>query len=74
LLGVLFGCLTDLFLSCIGDDGRLQTNKWVSLFDASIRLLEDTRYVLSHEEVSKYVAYEKPDLTRLCTKLLSLMQ
>jgi hypothetical protein len=24
LLGVLFGCLTDLFLSCIGDDGRLQ--------------------------------------------------
>jgi hypothetical protein len=52
----------------------VQTNKWVSLFDASIRLLEDTRYVLSHEEVSKYVAYEKPDLTRLWTKLLSLMQ
>jgi E3 ubiquitin-protein ligase UBR3 len=24
LLGVLLGCLTDLFLSCIGEDGRLQ--------------------------------------------------
>ncbi|CAO2198997.1 unnamed protein product [Urochloa humidicola] len=74
LLGVLLGCLTDLFLSCIGEDGRLQTNKWGNLFDASIRLLDDTRYVLSHEEVSKYVAYERPDLTRSWIKLLSLVQ
>lgn len=74
LLGILFGCLTDLFLSCIGEDGRLQTNKWGNLFDASIRLLDDTRYVLSHEEVSKYVAYERPDLTRSWIKLLSLVQ
>ncbi|RLN23509.1 hypothetical protein C2845_PM07G01520 [Panicum miliaceum] len=74
LLGVLLGCLTDLFLSCIGEDGRLQTNRWGNLFDASIRLLDDTRYVLSHEEVSKYVAYERPDLTRSWIKLLSLVQ
>ncbi|KAL6626741.1 hypothetical protein ACP70R_030467 [Stipagrostis hirtigluma subsp. patula] len=74
LLGVLLGCLTDLFLSCIGEDGRLQTSKWGNLFDASIRLLEDTRYVLSHEEVSKYVAYERPDLARSWIKLLSLVQ
>ncbi|XP_015697922.1 E3 ubiquitin-protein ligase PRT6 isoform X2 [Oryza brachyantha] len=74
LLGVLLGCLTDLFLSCIGEDGRLQTNKWTNLYDASVRLLEDTRYVLSHEEVSKYVAYERPDLTRSWIKLLSLVQ
>ncbi|CAL4977827.1 unnamed protein product [Urochloa decumbens] len=74
LLGVLLGCLTDLFLSCIGEDGRFQTNKWGNLFDASIRLLDDTRYVLSHEEVSKYVAYERPDLTRSWIKLLSLVQ
>uniref|UniRef100_A0A0D9UWR3 E3 ubiquitin-protein ligase n=1 Tax=Leersia perrieri TaxID=77586 RepID=A0A0D9UWR3_9ORYZ len=74
LLGVLLGCLTDLFLSCIGDDGRLQTNKWTNLYDATVRLLEDTRYVLSHEEVSKYVAYERPDLTRSWIKLLSLVQ
>ncbi|PNT69934.1 hypothetical protein BRADI_2g03180v3 [Brachypodium distachyon] len=74
LLGVLLGCLTDLFLSCIGEDGRLQTNKWANLYDATIRLLEDTRYVLSHEEVSKYVAYERPDLTRSWIKLVSLVQ
>ncbi|KAL6847903.1 hypothetical protein ACP4OV_022031 [Aristida adscensionis] len=74
LLGVLLGCLTDLFLSCIGEDGRLQTTKWGNLFDASIRLLEDTRYVLSHEEVAKYVAYERPDLARSWIKLLSLVQ
>ncbi|KAK3163882.1 hypothetical protein QOZ80_1AG0009690 [Eleusine coracana subsp. coracana] len=74
LLGVLLGCLTDLFLACISEDGRLQTNKWGNLFDASVRLLEDTRYVLSHEEVSKYVAYERPDLTRSWIKLLSLVQ
>ena len=52
----------------------LQTNKWGNLFEASIRLLDDTRYVLSHEEVSKYVAYERPDLTRSWIKLLSLVQ
>ena len=52
----------------------LQTNKWGNLFDASIRLLDDTRYVLSHEEVSKHVAYERPDLTRSWIKLLSLVQ
>ncbi|KAF8704993.1 hypothetical protein HU200_031244 [Digitaria exilis] len=74
LLGVILGCLTDLFLSCIGEDGRLQTNKWGNLFETSIRLLDDTRYVLSHEEVSKYVAYERPDLTRSWIKLLSLVQ
>uniref|UniRef100_A0A0E0MRB6 E3 ubiquitin-protein ligase n=2 Tax=Oryza TaxID=4527 RepID=A0A0E0MRB6_ORYRU len=74
LLGVLLGCLTDLFLSCIGEDGHLQTNKWTNLYDATVRLLEDTRYVLSHEEVSKYVAYERPDLTRSWIKLLSLVQ
>lgn len=52
----------------------LQTNKWGNLFDASIRLLDDTRYVLSHEEVSKHVAYGRPDLTRSWIKLLSLVQ
>ncbi|KAL5229199.1 hypothetical protein ABZP36_017464 [Zizania latifolia] len=74
LLGVLLGCLTDLFLSCTGEDGRLQTNKWTNLYDATVRLLEDTYYVLSHEEVSIYVAYERPDLTRSWIKLLSLVQ
>ncbi|XP_044974725.1 E3 ubiquitin-protein ligase PRT6-like isoform X1 [Hordeum vulgare subsp. vulgare] len=74
LLGILLECLTALFLSCVGEDGHLQTSKWVNLYDASIRLLEDARYVLRHEEVSMYVASERPDLTRSWIKLLSLVQ
>uniref|UniRef100_M8B5B3 E3 ubiquitin-protein ligase n=1 Tax=Aegilops tauschii TaxID=37682 RepID=M8B5B3_AEGTA len=74
LLGILLECLTVLFLSCVGEDAHLQTSKWGNLYDSSLRLLEDTRYVVSHEEVSKYVAYERPDLTRSWIKLLSLVQ
>ena len=74
LLGTLLECLTALFLSCVGEDGRLQTSKWVNLYDASFRLLEDARYVLRHEEVSMYVASERPDLTSSWVKLLLLVQ
>ncbi|KAM3346716.1 hypothetical protein ACQJBY_020971 [Aegilops geniculata] len=74
LLGTLLECLTALFLSCVGEDGRLQTSKWVNLYDASFRLLEDARYVLRHEEVSVYVASERLDLTSSWVKLLLLVQ
>ncbi|VAH72436.1 unnamed protein product [Triticum turgidum subsp. durum] len=74
LLGTLLECLTALFLSCVGEDGRLQTSKWVNLYDASFKLLEDARYVLRHEEVSTYVASERPDLTSSWVKLLLLVQ
>ncbi|KAM3197608.1 hypothetical protein ACQJBY_072965 [Aegilops geniculata] len=74
LLGILLECLTALFLSCVGEDGHLQTSKWVNLYDASFRLLEDARYVLRHEEVSMYVASERPDLTSSWVKLLLRVQ
>nr|XP_010937621.1 E3 ubiquitin-protein ligase PRT6 isoform X1 [Elaeis guineensis]XP_010937623.1 E3 ubiquitin-protein ligase PRT6 isoform X1 [Elaeis guineensis] len=74
LLGVLLGCLRDIFLFCVGEDNRIQVNKWTNLHETTIRLVEDTRYVLSHEEVPKYIAHERPDISRTWIKLLSLVQ
>lgn len=74
LLGVLLGCLTELFLSCIGEDGRLQVNKWVKLYETTLRLVEDTRYVMSHDEVPAYIAQERPEIFGAWLRLLSLVQ
>nr|XP_010920582.1 E3 ubiquitin-protein ligase PRT6 [Elaeis guineensis]XP_010920583.1 E3 ubiquitin-protein ligase PRT6 [Elaeis guineensis] len=74
LLAVLLGCLRELFLSCVGEDNILQANKWANLCETTIRLVEDIRYVLSHEEVPKYIAHERPDIYRTWIKLLSLVQ
>ncbi|XP_038980097.1 E3 ubiquitin-protein ligase PRT6-like isoform X2 [Phoenix dactylifera] len=74
LLAVLLGCLRDLFLSCCGEDNSLQANKWANMYGTTIRLVEDTRYVMSHEEVLKYITHERPDIYRTWIKLLSLVQ
>ncbi|KAM0948285.1 putative carboxypeptidase U transcription factor interactor and regulator Znf-B family [Dioscorea sansibarensis] len=74
LMGVLLRCLEDLFLSCVGEDGRLQAAKWANLYETTIRLVEDTRYVLSHEEVSQYIAKAVVDMSRAWMRLLSLVQ
>ncbi|XP_038989035.1 E3 ubiquitin-protein ligase PRT6-like isoform X2 [Phoenix dactylifera] len=74
LLGVLLGCLRDLFLSCVGEDNRIQANKWANLSETTILLVKDTWYVLSHEEVPKYIAHERPEISRTWIKLLSLVQ
>ncbi|KAJ0979508.1 hypothetical protein J5N97_014982 [Dioscorea zingiberensis] len=74
LLDVLLGCLWDLFLSCVGEDGRLQAKKWESLCEIAILLIENTRLVLSHEEVRQYVSKERVDISRSWIRLLSLIQ
>lgn len=74
LLGVLLGCLTDLFLSCVAEDGHLQVSKWASVYETTIRLVEDTRYVMSHNEVPVYIAHDRPDIARAWLRLLSLVQ
>ncbi|CAL9094143.1 unnamed protein product [Musa acuminata var. zebrina] len=74
LLGVLLGCLKDLFLFCIQEDGQLQVRKWEHLYETIIRLVEDTRFVLSHKEVLAYITHERPDISRAWLKLLSLVQ
>ncbi|OVA16505.1 zinc finger protein [Macleaya cordata] len=74
LLGILFGCLEDVFHSCAGEEGHLQVTKWVNLYEASIRLVEDTRYVVSHVEVTKYVTHEQPDISKIWMRLLAFVQ
>ncbi|XP_072959504.1 E3 ubiquitin-protein ligase PRT6 isoform X1 [Typha angustifolia] len=74
LLAVLIGCLRDIFLSCVEDAGHLQANKWANLYETTIRLVEDIRYVLSHEEVAKYIAHERTDISRSWLKLLRIVQ
>ncbi|KAJ0962404.1 hypothetical protein J5N97_030232 [Dioscorea zingiberensis] len=48
--------------------------KWANLYETTIRLVEDTRYVLSHEEVSQYIVKELVDMSRTWIRLLSLVQ
>ncbi|KAI0498324.1 hypothetical protein KFK09_021565 [Dendrobium nobile] len=74
LLSVLLGCLKDLFLSCADADGHLQASNWANIYEATIRLIEDFRYVMSHQEVPAYVACERPDISKNWIFLLRLVQ
>jgi hypothetical protein len=74
LLDMLLGNLKQLFVSCAGEDGRLLATKGPISNQVYIRLVEDIRYVMSHLEVAKYVARERPDLSRAWIQLLAFMQ
>ncbi|XP_058099239.1 E3 ubiquitin-protein ligase PRT6-like isoform X1 [Magnolia sinica] len=74
LLGIMLGCLGDLFLSCAGKKGYLQISRWANLCETTIRLVEDIRYVMNHVEVPKYVVHELPDIARTWMGLLTLVQ
>ncbi|KAG9454677.1 hypothetical protein H6P81_007581 [Aristolochia fimbriata] len=74
LLGVLLGCLGELFLSCVGEEGHLQVNRWANLYEITLRIITDIRFVMSHVEVPKYVVHELPEVSRTWMKLLSLVQ
>ncbi|KAI3953389.1 hypothetical protein MKW92_014263 [Papaver armeniacum] len=69
LLGILFGCLEDMFSSCAGDEGHIQVSKWSSSYDTTVRLVEDTRFVLNHPDVAKYVIHEQPDISKTWMRL-----
>ncbi|PKA61914.1 E3 ubiquitin-protein ligase UBR3 [Apostasia shenzhenica] len=74
LLAVLLGCLKDLFLSFVDANGHLQASKWANMYETTIRLIEDVKYVLSHKEIPVYVARERPDISRTWILLLGLVQ
>ncbi|CAG7878730.1 unnamed protein product [Brassica rapa] len=74
LLAMLLGCLSDIFLSCCGEDGVLQATKWVRLCDTSDRVISDLKYVMSHAVVSKYATHEHLELSRSWLKLLTFVQ
>ncbi|KAF8042407.1 hypothetical protein BT93_A0898 [Corymbia citriodora subsp. variegata] len=74
LLEMLFGCLGDIFTSYAGEDGRLQVIKWQNLYETTIRVAEDIRFVVSHATVQKYLINEKRDNLRTWMRLLNFVQ
>ncbi|KAL9150429.1 hypothetical protein ABFS82_12G167600 [Erythranthe guttata] len=74
LLGVLLQCLGSMFASCSGEDGKLQVNKWANLYETTIRVVEDLRFVISHSTVSKYLCHRRRDLVRKWMKVLASVQ
>ncbi|CAK8541646.1 unnamed protein product [Lathyrus sativus] len=73
LLNMLLGCLENIFISC-AENGRLQVSRWVHLYETTIRVVEDIRFVMSHMVVSKYVTNNHQDISRTWLKLLSYVQ
>uniref|UniRef100_A0A5B7BIP5 E3 ubiquitin-protein ligase n=1 Tax=Davidia involucrata TaxID=16924 RepID=A0A5B7BIP5_DAVIN len=71
---MLLECLGDIFISCAVEDGRLQVNKWANLFETTLRVVEDIRFVMSHAVVPKYVTHERRDISRTWTRLLAFVQ
>ncbi|XP_011019864.1 PREDICTED: E3 ubiquitin-protein ligase UBR1 [Populus euphratica] len=74
LLGLLLGCLEDLFIQCAGEDGRLQFTKWAHLYEIGIRVVEDVRFVMSHGVVQKNVTHVQRAVLRTWMELLSFLQ
>lgn len=52
----------------------LQVSRWVHLYETTVRVIEDIRFVLSHVVVSKYVTNDHQDISRTWMKLLSYVQ
>ncbi|OMO66313.1 Zinc finger, N-recognin [Corchorus capsularis] len=74
LLGMLMGCLEEIFVSCAREDGRLQGAKWGSLYETTNRVVVDIQFIMSHDDVSKYATHEQQDISRTWLKLLSFVQ
>ncbi|KAG9159191.1 hypothetical protein Leryth_018168 [Lithospermum erythrorhizon] len=74
LLSILFDCLGEIFSSCAGEDNKLQVNKWANLYDTTIRVVEDIRFVMSHSEVPKYVTNDRRDILRSWMRILFFVQ
>ncbi|KAH6824842.1 hypothetical protein C2S53_010917 [Perilla frutescens var. hirtella] len=74
LLGILLQCLGSIFNSCAGEDGKLQVAKWANLYETTLRVVEDIRFVMSHSAVPKYLCQRRRDLVRAWMKLLASVQ
>ena len=74
LLALLMRCLGDIFCSCAGEDGRLQVTKWGNLYETTLRVVEDIRFVISHVAVPEYITHDQRDVLRIWMKLLAFVQ
>ncbi|KAL0344537.1 UNVERIFIED_CONTAM: E3 ubiquitin-protein ligase PRT6 [Sesamum radiatum] len=52
----------------------LQVAKWANLYDTTIRVVEDIRFVMSHSAVPKYLCHRRRDLVRTWMRLLASVQ
>ncbi|XP_047981697.1 E3 ubiquitin-protein ligase PRT6 isoform X3 [Salvia hispanica] len=74
LLGMLLQCLGSIFTHCSGEDGKLLVNKWAHLYETTIRVVEDIRFVMSHSVVPNYLCQRRRDLARVWMRLLASVQ
>ncbi|KAI3474097.1 hypothetical protein Pfo_028885 [Paulownia fortunei] len=74
LLGVLLQCLETIFICCAREDGRLQVAKWANLYETTLRVVEDIRFVMSHCTVTNYLCNSRRDLVRTWMRLLASVQ
>ncbi|WZY85507.1 hypothetical protein YC2023_031891 [Brassica napus] len=74
LLAMFLGYLSEIFLSCSGEDGVVQATKWERLYKTSDRVIDDLKFVMSHDVVSKYATHEHRELSRSWLTLLTFAQ
>ncbi|XP_073052581.1 E3 ubiquitin-protein ligase PRT6-like isoform X1 [Primulina eburnea] len=74
LMDMLLQCLENIFVACARDDGRLQVAKWAPLYETSLRVVEDIRFVMSHAVVPKYLCNSRRDLVKMWMRLLASVQ
>ncbi|XP_075509230.1 E3 ubiquitin-protein ligase PRT6-like isoform X1 [Primulina tabacum] len=74
LMDMLLQCLENIFVACSRDDGRLQVSKWAPLYETSLHVVEDIRFVMSHAVVPKYLCNSRRDLIKTWMRLLASVQ
>lgn len=74
LLAMLLGCLEDIFSSCKGDDDCVVLSKWERLYEITLHTVHDIGYVMSNDEVPRYIITEQYDLLKKWIELLSFLQ
>lgn len=52
----------------------LQVSKWGDLFEITLRVVDDIRFVMSHSVVAKYVTYDRHDISRTWMNILAFVQ
>lgn len=52
----------------------MQVVKWANLYETTLRVVEDIRFVMSHSAVPKYLCQRRRDLVRAWMRLLASVQ
>lgn len=52
----------------------MQADKWANLFKTTVHIVEETRYVMTHDEVPKYIVCERPDIIKYWFRILGQVQ